>query len=74
MGSHRLDAAQNLVLVCDGRDADPRQVPAGRGRKKRERRQLGAGQELASGLHADTHLKSATIHTAQQGRCIRMFN
>lgn len=35
LGSHRLDTAQNLILVCDGCDANSCQVPGGGGEKKR---------------------------------------
>lgn len=59
LGSHRLDAAQNLILVGDSCDADSCQVTVqgwgGGGRKQRESNVMGA-ENLSSGLHADTHL------------------
>lgn len=44
LGSHRLDAAQNLILVCDGCDADSCQVTVGTGRKKRESKSYEGGE------------------------------
>lgn len=73
LGSHRLDTAQNLILVCDSGDPNSCQVTVDRGRRKREKESYEGWEPLfrASCRHT---FESATINTAQQGRCIKMFN
>lgn len=73
LGSHRLDTAQDLILVGDGCDANSCQVTAERGRKKGQRKLRGLEIPF-SRMHADTQFESATINTAQQGRCTTMFS
>ena len=73
LGSHCLDAAQDLILVCDSCDANPGQVTVSRGRKKEGEENMMRAENLfwASCRHT---FESATINTAQQGRCIKVFN
>lgn len=76
LGSHRLDAAQDLVLVGDSCDADAGQVAAW-GRKGTEGNVV-RPEHLFPALHADTHrTRPQFIQHNKAGvltRLIKQFN
>lgn len=55
LGSHRLDAAQNLILVRDCGDADSRQVTAGGAKREGEKVMEGTGEPPPQGF-MQTHI------------------
>jgi hypothetical protein len=70
LGSHRLDAAQNLILVRDGGDANSRQVAAG-GAERRGEKVMRGTENLLLKVSCRHTFESATISTVQ-GRCIHV--
>lgn len=70
LGSHRLDAAQNLILVRDCGDADSRQVTAGGAEREGEKVMAGVEKPLLKATCRHT-FESVTINTVQ-GRCINV--
>lgn len=69
LGAHRLNAAQDLVLVRDGSDADPCQVSVESKRRSRGLRNV--DQTLAQGKKILSQPQAAQ---QKQGRCTEMFN
>lgn len=72
LGSHCLDAAQNLILVRDGCDTNSCQVPVHRATKEGQKKSWGLTVSFL-GLHADTHLNQPQLIQHDKAGVLKSF-